>query len=142
MNFGLGFRTAKEMFFDRAKIKNQVDKTTRKALSKFGSFVRQTSQQSIRRGRGTSKPGKPPFSHTGLLKKFIYFGFDPHRTSVVIGPVVISGKSGKALQALESGGTITLPDGRQAKVEPRPFMGPAFQAELTKVASIWRDAVR
>jgi len=130
------------MFFDRTKIKNQVDKTTRKALSKFGSFVRQTSRQSIRRGRGTSKPGKPPFSHTGLLKKFIYFGFDPHRTSVVIGPVVISGKSGKALEALESGGTVSLPDGRQVKVEPRPFMGPAFTKELMKLSSIWASAVK
>jgi len=130
------------MFFDRTKVKNQIDKTTRKALSKFGSFVRQTSRQSIRRGRGTSKPGKPPFSHTGLLKKFIYFGFDPHRTSVVIGPVVISGKSGKALEALESGGTITLPDGRQKKIEPRPFMGPAFSKELIKLSSIWASAVK
>jgi len=130
------------MFFDSATIKNEVDTQTRKVLSKFGAFVRQTSRRSIRRGKGSSKPGKPPFSHTGLLKQFIYFGFDPHRAGVVIGPVVVSGKSGKALQALESGGMVRLPDGRDVEIKPRPFMGPAFEKELPQMASLWRDAIR
>jgi len=130
------------MFFDRAKIKKKTDAATRKYLSKFGAFVRQTSRRSIRNSKGTSKPGKPPFSHSGLLKKFIYFGYDPHRHSVVIGPVVVSNKSGQSLRALESGGTVRLPDGRNMEIAPRPFMGPAFTAELPKVNALWRDAVR
>jgi len=119
-----------------------VDATTRKSLSKFGSFVRQTARQSIRRRKGTSKPGKPPFSHSGLLKKFIYFGFDPQRTSVVIGPVVVSDKSGGGLSALESGGKVRLPDGRQAEIKPRPFMGPAFVKELPQVPSLWANSIK
>jgi len=130
------------MFFDRVTIKKEVDTQTRKSLSKFGSFVRQTSRRSIRRGKGSSKPGKPPFSHTGLLKKFIYFGYDPHRASVVIGPVVVSGKSGKALQALESGGMVRLPDGRNVEIKPRPFMGPAFEKEQEKLNSLWASSLK
>jgi len=130
------------MFFDRAKIKKKSDTATRKYLSKFGAFVRQTSRRSIRSGKGTSKPGKPPYSHTGLLKKFIYFSYDPHRASVVIGPVVVSGKSGKALQALESGGTVRLPDGRNVEIKPRPFMGPAFVKEQEKLTSLWANSLK
>jgi hypothetical protein len=139
------------MFFDQGKIKNKTDAATRKVLSKFGAFVRQTAKRSIRTRKGTSKPGNPPFSHTGRLKKYIYFGYDLNRRSVVIGPVVASGTSGKggrggrggkAPQALESGGTVRLPDGRNAKIRPRPFMGPALAAELPKVPSLWRDCIR
>ena len=131
-----------KMFFDRAKIKKKTDAATRKYLSKFGAFVRQTSRRSIRSNKGTSKPGKPPFSHSGLLKKFIYFGYDPHRHSVVIGPVVVSGKSGESLRALESGGTVRLSDGRNVEIQPRPFMGPAFVKEQGKLASLWVNSIK
>ena len=130
------------MFFDRAKIKNKVDARTRKVLSKFGSFVRQTARRSIRRRKGTSRPGKPPFSHTGKLKRFIYFGYDPNRRSVVIGPVVFPKKSGKALPALEYGGKSDTEGGRTVKIQARPFMGPAFRTELPNVPSLWRDTIK
>ena len=130
------------MFFDRKKIKRKTDAASRKVLSKFGAFVRRTARQSIRRRKGTSKPGKPPFSHTGLLKNFIYFGYDTARRSVVIGPVVLAGNSGKAPSTLESGGTVTLPDGHKARIEPRPFMGPAFTAEIEKVPDLWHGVIR
>ncbi|GHT23217.1 hypothetical protein FACS189419_06890 [Planctomycetales bacterium] len=113
------------MFFDRKNIRNKVDLRTRKVLSKFGSYVRQTAKKSIRKRKGTSKPGSPPFSHTGTLKKFLFFGYDPNRRSVVIGPVVVPGKSGKAPSVLEHGGRVVLPRGNSATVAPRPFMQPA-----------------
>jgi len=130
------------MFFDRKKIKRKVDVRTRKVLSKFGAFVRQTSKRSLRYSTGTSEPGNPPFSHSGLLRKFIFFGYDPHKRSVVIGPVILPSKSGKALPALEYGGKTDLPSGTLIRIEARPFMRPAFQAELPLVPSLWRDAIR
>ena len=136
------FQLAKTMFFDRAKIKRKVDVRTRKVLSKFGAFVRQTSRKSIRKGKGTSKPGRPPFSHTGVLKKFIYFGYDTDRRSVVIGPVIAPGKVGKAPAALEHGGKVSLPFGNQADIAPRPFMKPAFDEELKQVPKLWADSIK
>ncbi|GHT30585.1 hypothetical protein FACS1894214_0720 [Planctomycetales bacterium] len=115
---------------------------TRKVLSKFGSYVRQTAKKSIRKRKGTSKPGSPPFSHTGTLKKFLFFGYDPNKRSVVIGPVVVPGKSGKAPSTLEHGGRITLPKGKSTNIAPRPFMQPAFTKELPQVKSLWRDSIR
>jgi hypothetical protein len=140
------FKTAKGMFFDRAKVKRKVDARTKKVLSKFGAFVRQTSRRSIRTRKKSSSPGEPPSSHTGTLKKFIFFGYDSHRRSVVIGPVVADGKSGKASAALEYGGTVTITSGaakgKTATIEPRPFMGPAFVKEQTTLPGLWRDSIK
>lgn len=130
------------MFFDRAKIKQKVDVRTRKVLSKFGAYVRQTSRRSIRKRKGTSKPGRPPFSHVGTLKRFIFFGYDERRRSVVIGPVIVPRKTGKAPGTLEYGGRVTLPNWQTAKMKARPYMHPAFEKELTKVPNLWRDSIK
>ena len=136
------FHLARTMFFDRAKIKKKVDARTRKVLSKFGAFVRQTSRKSIRKRKGTSKPGRPPFSHTGVLKRFIFFGYDKDRQSVVIGPVIAPGKAGKAPQVLEHGGKVSLPFGNKAEIAPRPFMQPAFDAEIGLLPKLWADSIK
>ncbi len=130
------------MFFDRAKIKKKVDARTRKVLSKFGAFVRNTSRKSIRKRKGASKPGRPPFSHTGVLKRFLFFGYDSDRRSVVIGPVIAPGKAGKAPATLEHGGKVSLPFGNKAEIAPRPFMKPAFDAELPGVSKLWADSIK
>ena len=130
------------MFFDRAKVKKKVDARTRKVLSKFGAFVRQTSRESIRKRKGTSKPGRPPFSHTGVLKKFLFFGYDADRRSVVIGPVIAPGKAGKAPPVLEHGGKVSLPTGNQADIAPRPFMAPAFEKEKATLPLLWKDSIK
>ncbi len=130
------------MFFDRAKVKRKVDAWTRKVLSKFGAFVRQTSRKSIRKRKGTSKPGRPPFSHTGTLKKFLFFGYDADRRSVVIGPVIAPGKAGKAPATLEHGGKVSLPTGNKTEIAPRPFMQPAFERELPGVSKLWADSIK
>ena len=136
------FKAVKNQFFDRAKIKNKVDARSRKVLSKFGAYVRQRSRQSIRKRKGTSRPGNPPFSHVGTLKRHIYFGYDPNRRSVVIGPVIFPGKSGKALPALEYGGRSDTPSGATVKIAARPFMGPAFNSVLPLVSSFWQNTIR
>ena len=129
------------MFFDREKVTKTVDARTKKVLAKFGAYVRQTSRRSIRKRKGSSKPGFPPSSHTGTLKRFIFFGFDSIRRSVVIGPVIAPGKKGKAPAALEYGGTVSLPNGKSTEIAPRPYMGPAFVKESAKLDSIWRDII-
>lgn len=168
--------SAKSLFFDRAPVKSAVDAGTRRALSKFGAFVRTRSRSSIRKRKKASKPGQPPSSHVGLLKKFLFFGFDPAAKSVVTGPVLAGPRSG-APETLEDGGPATvreavpgggrkasspaqarayrrlLGDGRlsaparqfttrQIHVRPRPYMLPAFKAELPKAAQVFKDAIR
>ena len=138
----MDFRSAKKHFFDRKKVKRRVDVRTRKVLSKFGSFVRRSAQHSIRPSSKTSPPGRPPYSHSGKLRKNIYFMFDPKRRSVVIGPIIYPGKTGRALPALERGGKTDSPSGGTVKIKARPFMGPAFHANLPLVPLMWSGVIK
>ncbi len=141
---GVTFSAAKQGFFDREKVQRSVDASTRKALSKFGAFVRQRAKTSIRNRKGTSPAGQPPNSHTGLLRKFILFAFDASRKSVVIGPTLTQ-EGSLAPRLLEHGGETTLEiagKARRARYRPRPFMGPAFEDEKKQLPSLWRNSVR
>ena len=135
-----------QLFFDSKKVRRSVDRTTRRVLSKFGAFVRRTARSSIRKRKKPSAPGSPPSSHIGLLKKFIWFGYEPAKRSVVIGPARLSQAGrGEAPSLLEYGGTgIVERRGKRkrAKVRPRPFMGPAFEKEQPKLPAMWRGSVR
>jgi len=135
-----------QLFFDSKKVRRAVDRTTRRVLSKFGAFVRRTARSSIRKRKKASRPGSPPSSHTGLLKKFIWFGYEPAKCSVVIGPARLSQAGrGEAPHLLEYGGTGTVErrgKRKRAKVRPRPFMGPAFEKEKPKLPTMWRGSVR
>lgn len=136
----------KQLFFDTKAVRDKVDSTTRRVLSRFGAFVRRTARSSIRKRKRISEPGSPPSSHTGLLKKFIFFGYDVSQRSVVIGPERLSQKGrGEAPHLLEYGGTGTVErksKRQRAKVRARPFMGPAFEKEEPKLAAMWRDSIR
>jgi len=144
----IGF-DVKRVFFDTKTVRAKTDKATRRVLSQFGAFVRQTARRSIRRRKKASQPGRPPSSHTGLLKKFIWFGYDTVRRSVVIGPVRLSQKGrGEAPSVLEHGGLVMMQSRRRegkktrARIHPRPFMGPAMEKEKPKLSAMWRDSVK
>ncbi|HOQ61483.1 MAG TPA: hypothetical protein PKZ08_12740 [Vicinamibacterales bacterium] len=141
----IGFKITK-LFFDKKAVRDKVDAGTRRVLSKFGAFVRRTARGSIRKRKKPSPPGQPPSSHVGLLKKFIFFGYEPAKRSVVIGPVRLSQKGrGEAPHLLEYGGTGTVQrkgKRRRAKIRARPFMAPAAEKEHPKLPAMWRDSVR
>jgi len=144
----IGF-DVKRMFFDSKTVRVKTDKATRRVLSKFGAFVRRTAKRSIRKRKKASEPGKSPSSHAGLLKRFIWFGYDMVRRSVVIGPVRLSQKGrGEAPSALEYGGIVTMRPRRRegkktrARIRPRPFMGPAMEKEKQQLPALWRDSVK
>ncbi len=131
----------KDLFFDKVAVTRRVDATTRRVLSRFGAFVRRTAKSSIRKRKRTSAPGSPPSSHTGLLKKFIWFGYDPRNESVVIGPARLSQNGrGEAPSLLEYGGPRKVAK-RRVTYAARPFMGPAFEKELPQLPAMWRDSI-
>ena len=141
---GMKLKEAKGLFFDRTKVTKAVDRTTRKNLSRFGAYVRTRSRSSIRKRRRISAPGQPPSSHTGLLKRNIFFVYEPSRRSVVIGPVLLNSSSG-APELLEHGGTVIREvKGQSVRMtyRPRPYMGPAFEAEQDQLEKLWRNSVR
>ncbi len=132
-------------FFDRKAIQSKVDAASRRVFSKFGAFVRQRARTSIRRKKGKSAPaGSPPYSHTGLLRKFIFFAWDASRESVVIGPALLSGRPSAPTipEVLEHGGSERAPRGGTTRYAARPFMVPAFEAEKPRLPQMWKDSVR
>ncbi len=141
----IGFEI-KRMFFDRQAVISKVDAATRRVLSRFGAFVRRSAKSSIRKRKKAAPPGQPPSSHTGLLKKFIFFGYDAARQSVVIGPTRLNQKGrGEAPPLLEYGGKATLVRrGKKKRVtyQARPYMGPAFEKEKPQLPAMWRGSVR
>lgn len=149
----------------RARIFAGVDRARHKALTAAGAMVRRVARNSIRPARrkklseidpakrwrydkkrmgsdalprpwAPSEPGQPPRSRTGLLKKFIFFAFDPKTRSVVIGPARLTKVRGDVPNVLEYGGTS---DG--STIAPRPFMRPAEQELRTKYVRLWKDAM-
>lgn len=146
---GMKLNEAKSMFFDAKKVMRSVDSATRRVLSKFGAYVRTAARSSIRKRKAASEPGSPPSSHTGLLRKFIFFGYDESRRSVVIGPTRLNQTTGQAPEALEYGGTSTVVVRRRGKrvptnvkVSTRPYMHPAMNQELPKLPAMWADSVK
>lgn len=147
---GYSVSSAKNLFFDNPLIKQSVDYATRKNLSQFGAFVRSDARRSIRKKRGHSQPPKPPHSHTGKLKRFVYFVYEQKRRTVIIGPARFAGARPDNLVMLEAGGhrmgNIPTREGGMTKVKQtykkRPFMKPAFDKNLPKGMAMWKDSVR
>lgn len=135
--------SVKSMFFDRKAVTDATDRATRQALSRAGAFIRTSAKHSIRPRKGTSQPGKPPFSHEGSLRRLIYFGFDAANVSVVVGPVRF--KKGTAPHLLEFGGRGTVSrrgKSVRATFRARPFMGPALVREAPKLPRFWAGSVK
>jgi hypothetical protein len=147
---GLKLDEAKGTFFDAPKVIRSVDAATRRVLSKFGAYVRTAARSSIRKRKATSVPGSPPSSHTGLLRQFIFFGYDAANRSVVIGPTRLNSTSGTAPETLEYGGSAKIVRRQRggkrvvstANIAARPFMHPALNKELPKLPPMWANSVK
>jgi len=141
----------KSMFFDRPKVQRAVDRAKRRSLSRAGAFIRQRARTSIRKRKRQSRPGQPPSSHTGLLRRFILFGYDRQRDSVVVGPVGF--KRSRAPNVLEFGGRAVVETGRTrrsrrerkkrtVRIAARPYMRPALEKERSNLPAVWRNSVK
>jgi hypothetical protein len=137
------------MFFDTERVKRAADTATRKVLSKAGAFIRTAAKSSIRKRKAISAPGQPPSSHAGLLKRFIFFGYDADRKTVVVGPMRLNQKIGAAPEALEHGGPSTVVSGlrgkrrkRRIRIAARPYMGPAMVKVMPKFPGLWANSIK
>lgn len=141
------------MFFDRQAVTGAVSRAKRAVLSKAGAFIRQRARTLIRPRRRSARPGQAPSSHTGDLRRLIWFGYERERDTVVIGPAPLHGRSPygptTVPEVLEFGGTVTTTQdhrrpGQRVRRRYRghPYMGPAMEAEQDRFADLWRNSVR
>ncbi len=141
-NLGASIKLISKSFFDRPAVERAAAKASSFNLGKFGAFVRQTAQKSIAERPGIAPPGHPPYSHTGLLKKNIFFAYDKESKSVVVGaiPINTDAPSGVPL-LLEEGGQVSR-GGRTVTYSPRPYMLPAFNRERADMSRFWRGTIK
>lgn len=157
------FARVKSFFFDRKEITSKLDPATRKALSKFGAFVRTRAKSSLKYGDKPSVPGKPPTVHrsrsftrkkkskgvvvqqpSSPLRELIFFSYDPATRSIVVGPT-LGGRNSGVPDVMEHGGSSVIAvDGKKriAHYQPRPTMQPAFDTELTKVQGNFLNIIK
>jgi len=93
-----------------------------------------------KRPRASSRPGEPPRSQTGLLKKWILNTFDERTETAVIGPAKLNSTSG-APATLEYGGTTEV-RGERKHIQPRPYMQPALEKIAPQLPGLWRDLIK
>jgi len=154
----------KMAFFNTKAVSDALDPVTREALAHAGAAIRMTARRSIRKRKSISKPGSPPSSHAGHLRRLLFYAFDRMAETVVVGPVPF--KEGTAPATLEAGGSVTtrkttlirgeqgrnrsghftagewqrVPAGTRLTYRPRPFMGPALAKVEPRVAGFWAAA--
>jgi len=166
--FSLQFGARLKAKFETNKVVSRFVDDAKKAVIKQAAYIRRVAKSSIRPANGKddhSLPGKPPKSHTGLLRNFIYFDFDNMVSSVVIGPALLQSSSGRKAQLdlargkfkypvpqmLEEGGPVrTLR--RHAnhanggwyytsdQMAARPYMAPAFERSKQELPRFWKQA--
>ncbi len=153
--------------FNPKPIADATERAKYRNFQRFGVFVRTRAISSmlghnIRKGFGvkskvtnrvgSSPPGEPPTPHTGLLIKFIWAVVERVAGkvhNVIIGPERLGGHVGNAPEALEKGGqtdAITRVHKKREKLtvtlKARPYMDPAFQAELKTEMPKWKDTIK
>jgi hypothetical protein len=154
-----------QLFFDRPIVQRYLDKKTRYVFARFGAFVRNAARWSMKNAPKprwvtrfgvkmlesvASKPGQPPYSRLGLIKKFLFYSLDPGQRSVVIGPVRTNARSINVPHVLEYGGRSKAVqftakkkhEYRPVRVKARPFMRPAFEKGKAQLRFLWQHSVK
>lgn len=86
-----------------------------------------------------SKPGEPPRWITRDLRDKLFYVYDPQSKSVVTGPVLLGVTEGQDVpRTLEEGGTTE--DGK--RIAARPYMGPAYKANESRIVQFWKDSIK
>jgi hypothetical protein len=68
-------------------LKKSADDGTFESIGKAAGAIRKTASRSIRRSKKPSRPGSPPNTQTGLLRRAIRFDIGAEKNDVAIGPV-------------------------------------------------------
>ncbi|HPU07470.1 MAG TPA: hypothetical protein PLO20_13100 [Thermogutta sp.] len=158
----LTIKQAKDFFFDRQAVISAVDKASRKVLTRSGALVRGIARRSMKQVRPDAPPappGSPPRSRKGLLKRFMFYVFDPSSKTVVVGPALLPGMRRDLTipQLHEHGGEtravireIRWEKGRRRRVETRkgklrfprrPYMEPALAKVRPQLPQFWKDVL-
>lgn len=69
-----------------AQVEKKMMQKASRALVRAGSYVRKVARSSIKRSPESSRPGEPPHTRRGVLKRSILYAAEDDRKSVYVGP--------------------------------------------------------
>lgn len=121
--------------FDAGKVKKAVKRANPTSLKGVGALVRRIAANSVKKSKNSSRPGTPPNTRGGRLKKGILFYVDRNFGSVIIGPS--ADLVGTSMVAHEFGGRY-----KKQTYPRRPLMGPALEKVKDKLPQQWRGVVK
>lgn len=109
-----------QTFFNKSQVVSNLDRLERRALSRAGAYVAETAKRSIRKQKGSARPGEIPHSHTGKLRDMIRSGVDSNNLVAVAGalPRFDVESMGLAPSALEHGGRTMFKPSKGRKYRP------------------------
>ena len=84
------------------RVKAAVEQATIRSIPRAGAYIRGIARRSIRRRQTASRPGAPPHTRKGAIKRAIRFDLGPDKKSVAIGPA--RENAGRLWRTLEFGG--------------------------------------
>lgn len=134
----------KNFFFDRKIVLDhfgEKGKTTIRALSRAGAFLRTRARSMLRRRKRSASSGQAPSIHTSdstVTLRNVQFAYDFATSSVVVGTIRLNTAhnrgGGPVPKLLEFGGMASRPahrgGTRTAHYKPHPWMGPSLKAEI------------
>lgn len=129
--FGLRFKSQ----INTTPVKRKVEATEIRTLSHAGGYIRKVAQHSIKRSPVASPVGTPVHTRKGQIRRAIHYGTrrSPY-TSVFVGPTFAGvGPSGRPH---EHGGAF-----RGQTYKRRPYMTPALQKTLPRLAAFFRHSI-
>jgi len=121
--------------FNEDALAARVAKASLDVLRRMGAYVRRVAQSKVKTSPKPSRPGSPPHSRKGLLRKAILFGLEKDRSRVLVGPGFRF--VGASASAHEFGGAY-----KGDRYPKRPLMGPALRESIPHLAKMWQDAVK
>lgn len=136
----------KKLWFDDARVIRMMNRKERIALNRFGSTVRKHAQYSMKTQKGSAPPGEPPYAHgRKLLKRLLFYSFEPTTKSVIVGPVRLNEtKDFHVPLVLEEGGR-GYQKTRNGRVIPRQYEARHYMAKAAapyrgRIAQWYADA--
>lgn len=121
--------------FDHRKVERAMRDKSIRSLGHAGAAIRLTARRSIRRSKNASRPGQPPHTRFGQLKRSLRYSVENARQRVLIGPTY--SVVGRSATAHEYGGRY-----RGQRYPKRPLMGPALMKIKDRLPRMWAGSIK
>ena len=121
------------------KVAKAMEKANFRNLGHAAASLRKRVIESVKDSPLPSRPGRPPNTRRGALRRAVVYKVDQDGEAAIIGARY--SRFGEAGKFHEFGGTRKGKDYIATVLPPRPFMGPALEASSDRLAAEWSSSI-